>query len=74
MCFLLCVPTGAAVLYLIENRESAQPVWLALAAAPALAAAATTDWLLRRHAGADRTHGGRPGQGRTRTATDRWHR
>ncbi|GAA2118106.1 hypothetical protein GCM10009759_65090 [Kitasatospora saccharophila] len=75
VCFLLGLPTGAAVLYLIEHRESAQPVWLALAAAPALAAAAATDWLLRRRAGADRTtHGGCSGQGRTRTATSRWRR
>ncbi|MFF4343042.1 hypothetical protein ACFY00_24320 [Kitasatospora sp. NPDC001540] len=71
--FLLGVPTGAAVLYLVQHRERAQPVWLALAAAPALAAAAAVDRLLRRRAGADRTtHGGRPGQGRTRTATGRW--
>lgn len=72
VCFLLGVPTGAAVLYLVEHRERAQPVWLALAAAPALAAAAATDWLLRRRAGVDRTtHGGRPGQGRIRIRTDR---
>ncbi|MEV7123985.1 hypothetical protein [Kitasatospora griseola] len=74
VCFLLGLPTGAALLFLIEHRDRAQPVWLALAAAPALAAAAGVDWLTRRRAAADRTtplhtHGGRPGQGRTHRTT-----
>ncbi|MFD7645693.1 hypothetical protein ACFV4P_34175 [Kitasatospora sp. NPDC059795] len=70
VCFLLGVCTGASLLFLIERRSLAEPVWLALAAAPALAAGAGLDWLICRRAAADRTtwhhtHGGRPGQGRT---------
>ncbi|KDN85679.1 hypothetical protein [Kitasatospora cheerisanensis] len=78
VCFLLGLPTGAALLFLIEHRDRAQPVWLALAAAPALAAAAACDRLLRRPAAhrttthhPHHTHGGRPGQGRTHRTTDR---
>ncbi|MGX4733166.1 hypothetical protein [Kitasatospora griseola] len=76
VCFLLGLPTGAALLFLIEHRDRAQPVWLALAAAPALAAAAGVDWLIRRPAAhraiahhPHHTHGGRPGQGRTHRTT-----
>ncbi|WP_148089504.1 hypothetical protein [Kitasatospora cineracea] len=70
VCFLLGWPVGAALMFLLEHRASAQPAWLALAAGSALAAAAGCDWLLRcRAAGGrtstHRTHGGRPGQGRT---------
>ncbi|MFI9787401.1 hypothetical protein ACIHEI_28435 [Kitasatospora sp. NPDC051984] len=53
-CFLLGAPTGASMLFLIEHRECAQPVWLALVAAPALAAAAGSDWLIRRRAAVGR--------------------
>ncbi len=80
VCFLLGLPTGASLLFLVEHRDRAQPVWLALAAAPALAAAALCDRLLRRPSGnrttthhQHHTHGGRPGQGRTHRTTDRIH-
>ncbi|MFI9785474.1 hypothetical protein ACIHEI_18545 [Kitasatospora sp. NPDC051984] len=78
--FLLGASTGASLLFLVEHHNHAQPVWLALVAAPALAAAAVCDLLFRRPPAhrttthhPHHTHGGRPGQGRTPSTTDRIH-
>ncbi|WP_285680443.1 hypothetical protein [Kitasatospora phosalacinea] len=82
VCFLLGTGTGSAGMFLVEHRDRAQPTWLGLFAAGALTAAATADGLSRRATSQalttphhqHETHGGRPGQGRTRTTTSWWHR
>ncbi|MFJ4676943.1 hypothetical protein [Kitasatospora sp. NPDC088783] len=80
--FLLGTGTGTAAAFLIEHPDRAQPAWLGLFAAGVLTAATGTDWSSRRAAPhtptapqhQHETHGGRPGQGRTRIRTYRNHR
>ncbi|WP_180290619.1 hypothetical protein [Streptomyces sp. TLI_171] len=82
VCFLLGTGTGGAGAFLVEHRDQARPAWLGLFTAGVLAAAAGTEWLFRRRVPQalttpyhqHETHGGRPGQGRTRTTTRRWRR
>ncbi|QKW20564.1 hypothetical protein HUT16_17145 [Kitasatospora sp. NA04385] len=79
VCFLLGTGTGSAGMFLVEHRDRAQPAWLGLFAAGALTAAAAADGLSRRRAPQafttlhhqHETHGGRPGQGRTRVYRNR---